>query len=85
MYLTNTRPNICFDVNTLSQYMVEPRHVHSFATKHVMRYLKCTLDCGLSMQRTVSSNYMAMLIQTRQEVLKTKRALQDVVSVWDRV
>ena len=28
MYLVNTRPNICFSVNTLSQYMVEPRSVH---------------------------------------------------------
>ena len=47
MYLTNTRPNICFAVNTLSQYMVEPRHVHLVATKHVMKYLKGTLVCGL--------------------------------------
>jgi hypothetical protein len=28
MYLTNTRTNICFVVNTLSQYLVEPRRVH---------------------------------------------------------
>ena len=27
--------------------MVEPRHVHLVATKHVMRYLKGTLDYGL--------------------------------------
>ena len=47
MYLKNTRLNICFVVNTLSQYMVEPRHVHLVAEKHVMRYLKGTLDCGL--------------------------------------
>ena len=47
MYLTSTRPNICFSVNTLSHYLVEPRHVHLVATKHVMRYLKGTLDYGL--------------------------------------
>jgi hypothetical protein len=37
MYLTNTRPNICFAVNTLSKFLVEPRHVHLVAAKHVMR------------------------------------------------
>ena len=47
MYLTNMtnmRLDICFVVNTISQYMVEPIHVHLVATKHVMRY---TLDYGL--------------------------------------
>ena len=29
MYLMNTRPNICFDVNTL-------RHVHLMVAKHVV-------------------------------------------------
>jgi hypothetical protein len=48
MYSTNTRPDICFAVNTLSQFLVEPRHVHLVAAKHVMRYLKGTLDYGLS-------------------------------------
>jgi hypothetical protein len=48
MYLTNTRPDICFVVNTLSQFLVEPRHVHLVVAKHVMRYLKGTLDYGLS-------------------------------------
>jgi hypothetical protein len=47
MYLTNTRPDICFVVNTLSQYMVESRRVHLVATKHVLRYLKGTVDYGL--------------------------------------
>jgi hypothetical protein len=37
MYLTNTRPNICFAVNTLSQY--------------VMRYLKGTLEYGFCYTR----------------------------------
>ena len=29
MYLMNTRPDICFDVNTLSQCLVKTRHVTS--------------------------------------------------------
>ena len=44
MYLTNMRPNIYFAVNTLNQYMVEPRHVHLIAAKHVLRYLEGTID-----------------------------------------
>jgi hypothetical protein len=28
MYLVNTGPNICFSINTLSQFMVKPRRVH---------------------------------------------------------
>ena len=40
MYLTNTRLDICFVVNTL-------RHVHLMVEKHVVRYLKGTVDYGL--------------------------------------
>jgi hypothetical protein len=48
MYLTNTRPDICFAMNTLSQFLVEPKRVHLVAAKHVMRYLKGMIDYGLS-------------------------------------
>jgi hypothetical protein len=48
MYLKNTKPYICFTMNILSQFLVEPRRVHIVATKHVMRYLKGTLDFGLN-------------------------------------
>ena len=47
MYLMNTRPNIFFVVNTLSQYLVKPIWVHLIAAKHVMRYLKGMIDLGL--------------------------------------
>jgi hypothetical protein len=47
MYLVNTRSDICLAVNTLSQYMVEPRHVHLVAAKHVLRYLHGTVGYGL--------------------------------------
>ena len=47
MCLMNRRPNICFAMNTLSQYLTDPRHVHLTATKHILRYLKGTVDYGL--------------------------------------
>lgn len=28
MFLVNSHPDICFTINTLSQYMVEPHHIH---------------------------------------------------------
>jgi hypothetical protein len=46
MYLMNTRPDICFAVNTLSQCVVESRRVHLMAVKHVLRSLKGTIDYG---------------------------------------
>ena len=47
MYLVNTRPDICFVVSTLSQYMCEPRQTHWVAAKHVLRYLRGTVGYGL--------------------------------------
>ena len=41
------RPNIFFDVNTLSHFLTNPRHVHLIAENHVLRYLKGTVDYGL--------------------------------------
>jgi hypothetical protein len=51
MYLVNTRPDICFVVNTLSQFMVDSRRVHWVATKHVLGYLYGTVDYGLDYHR----------------------------------
>jgi hypothetical protein len=47
MCMVSTRPDICFAVNTLSKYMVEPRHVHLVAAKHVLRYMHGTVGYGL--------------------------------------
>ena len=35
-------------MNTLSHYLVEAIHVHLVVVKHVMRYLKGTVEYGLS-------------------------------------
>ena len=47
VYLTNTIADICFVVNTLSQFLADPRHVHFIAPKHILRYLRGTVDYGL--------------------------------------
>eukprot|EP00253_Pinus_taeda_P001713 PITA_01713 len=39
MYLVNTRLNICYTVDTLSQFMVEPKRAHWATDKHVLRYI----------------------------------------------
>ena len=51
MYLVNSRPDLCFVVNILSQFMVDPRSVHWVAAKHVLRYLVGTVDYGLDYRR----------------------------------
>ena len=47
MYLVNTTPDICHDVNVLSQFMCEPKEIHLVAVKHIMRYLQGTLNLRL--------------------------------------
>ena len=47
MYPMKTRPEIFFVVNTLSQYLVKPRRVHLIVAKHMMRYLKGTINFGI--------------------------------------
>jgi hypothetical protein len=47
MYLVNTRPDICYVVNQLSQVMVKPTKLFWKVGKHVLRYLKGTSEYGL--------------------------------------
>ncbi|XP_059067627.1 uncharacterized mitochondrial protein AtMg00810-like [Cryptomeria japonica] len=47
MYLVNTRLDICYAVNTLSQFMCETRQIHFVAAKHILRYVRGTMGYGL--------------------------------------
>ena len=47
LYLVHTRPNICYAVSALSQFMSSRKHIHWIAVKHILRYLKGTQDYGL--------------------------------------
>ena len=56
MYLTNTRPDICFAVNTLSQFLTNPRNVHLIAAKYILRYLRGTVHYGLKYESNQKIN-----------------------------
>ncbi|KAL9987803.1 hypothetical protein ACROYT_G002165 [Oculina patagonica] len=45
--MTCTRPDICWVVTKLSQFLTNPTKEHWVAVKHVLRYLKGTLDFEL--------------------------------------
>ena len=51
MYLVNTRPDIYFAVNTLSLFMVGPKRVHCTAARHILRYMRGTVEYGLRYAR----------------------------------
>ena len=51
MYLVNTRLDLSFAINTLSEFIVEPKRVHWTVAKHILRYLAGTVDYGLDYTR----------------------------------
>jgi hypothetical protein len=53
MYLVNTRLDICYAVNVLSQFMSQSRQTHWIAAKHVLRYLQDTVGYGLRYSSSV--------------------------------
>ena len=47
MYFVNTRPNICYAVSVISQFMSQPRELHWVAVNHVLRYSRGIVGHGL--------------------------------------
>ena len=74
-----------FRSKTLSQYLTYLRSVHLIAAKHILRYLKGTIDYGLKYEANQKINLKFMLIQIGQAVASIGRALQGAASLWDQV
>ena len=57
MYLAcHTRPDIAFAVNLLARYSSSPTRRHWNGVKHILRYLKGTMDMGLFYSNTPNKN-----------------------------
>ena len=52
LYLSHTRPDICYTLNVLSQFMHSPRHSHFQAVNRILRYLKGTAGLGITYRKT---------------------------------
>lgn len=58
IYLTITRPNICYVVQHLSQFMHSPKQSHMDAAIRVVKYLKCSPGLGILL---TAQNSMSLL------------------------
>jgi hypothetical protein len=53
LYLsTNTRPDITFAVSQVARFSHAPKHSHATAVKMILRYLKRTMDFGMTVHPT---------------------------------
>jgi hypothetical protein len=50
-----TRPDIAFVANKLSQYDADPSAAHMHAAKHLLRYLKGSIDLGITYSASASA------------------------------
>ena len=55
-YLTFTRPDIAYSVNTVCQFLHNPTEEHLLAAKRILRYVKGTIDHGILFQRQAESS-----------------------------
>lgn len=73
-YATITRPELCYSVNKVCQFMASPLESHWKAVKRILRYLKGTLSHGLLLRASGQLIRMhlclshAIVMQTGQQI-----------------
>ncbi|XP_035836808.1 secreted RxLR effector protein 161-like [Helianthus annuus] len=59
LYLQATRPDISYSVNTLSQFVSDPRQSHMDVVMRILRYLKATPGQGILLAKEGGTNLVA--------------------------
>ena len=54
LYLTHSRPDICYAVNDVSRYMQQPHDLHWKAAKRILQYIQGTGPMAFTMLQTPS-------------------------------
>ncbi len=47
IYMAITRPDLSYEVGVVNQFMQTPRKPHLDAVRHILRYIKHILQCGI--------------------------------------
>ncbi|KAL4383800.1 hypothetical protein GQ457_15G014360 [Hibiscus cannabinus] len=84
-YLTCTRPDILFAVGVVSRYMEAPTSTHMKAAIRILRYLKGTIDFGLSYSSSHDFQFMGFCDSDLPETLMIEKAPPDLCFSWEIV
>ncbi|XP_049381325.1 uncharacterized mitochondrial protein AtMg00810-like [Solanum stenotomum] len=79
LYVTITRPDICFAVQMLSQFMQRPKYSHLDSSLRIVRYLKDAPDLGILLPAgdiIITAAFCDVLGKTRQN---TRRLVTEYV------
>ncbi|KAL8146996.1 hypothetical protein AgCh_004641 [Apium graveolens] len=78
-YLTNTRPDLSYTVQTLSQYMHPPRNTHLSALHNTLRYLDGTIHQGILLKASDQLKLQAFSDVDWGSCLVSRRSITDYI------
>ncbi|XP_035844891.1 WAT1-related protein At5g40210 isoform X7 [Helianthus annuus] len=73
-YLTIIRPDIAYAVNQVSQFLQNPTTDHFQHVKRILRYVKGTIDFGITFRRATSSNILGYSVADWARCIETHRS-----------
>ena len=82
MHLVNTRTDISFAVKYLSQFMVDPQRVHWTAVKHILRYIKGTMENGLVYEHRGSVQLVGFTNVDRARCVEENKSTLGCCCTW---
>nr|XP_028948036.1 uncharacterized protein LOC114820882 [Malus domestica] len=82
-YLTFTRPDIAYAINTVCQFMAKPTEVHFGAVKRILRFLKGTMQHGITFSANTEVRINAFSDADWDADLNTRRSITGYVIYID--